>query len=68
MDRHTLERVEKSGSLGGIWAYVIARPENERVTVIDRVVTFLSRIAMFLILIGVAITFYEVFMRIRYDV
>ena len=63
MDQHTKELVQGRGVIGGIWAFIAARPDNERVTVIDRVVTVISRAAMFLILIGVAITFYEVFMR-----
>ncbi len=63
MDQHTKDLVEGRGVIGGIWAFITARPDNERVTVIDRAVTVISRIAMFLVLAGVAITFYEVFMR-----
>ena len=63
MDQHTKELVEGRGVIGGIRAFITARPDNERVTVVDRVVTAVSRVAMFLILFGVAITFYEVFMR-----
>ncbi len=39
------------------------RPFGERVTVIDRVVTTVSRFAMLLIVLGAAITFFEVVMR-----
>ena len=63
MDQHTRELVEGRGVIGGILAFIAARPDNERVTVVDRVVTVISRMAMFLILFGVGITFYEVFMR-----
>ncbi len=63
MDQRTRELVEGRGVIGGILAFIAARPDNERVTVVDRVVTVISRMAMFLILFGVGITFYEVFMR-----
>lgn len=63
MDRNTLKLVESSGPIRGVWAYLFARPDNDRVTWVDRVVTTFSRLSMFLILAGVFITFYEVFMR-----
>ncbi|MDE2791090.1 MAG: TRAP transporter small permease [Paracoccaceae bacterium] len=63
MDEKTLEQVSGRGPLGGIWAFIVARPDNERVTGVDRVMTVISRLSMFLVLLGVAITFYEVFMR-----
>jgi len=63
MDPHTRKQVEARGPIGGVWAYIVARPDNERTTGFDRIVTFVSRIAMFLILLGVLFTFYEVLMR-----
>ena len=63
MDEKTLERISGRGPLGGIWAFIFARPDNKRITGVDRVITVISRVAMFLVLIGVSITFYEVFMR-----
>ena len=63
MDADTRKRVEGKGVLGGIWAYITARPDSERVTILDHAVTVISRVAMFLILLGVLFTFYEVLMR-----
>ncbi len=63
MDRKTKELIESKGLFGGIWAYVTAPPDNERITAADRIVTFVSRIVMFFILAGVFVTFYEVVMR-----
>jgi len=63
MDARTKALIADKGVLAGIWIYVTARPDNERVTLFDRIVTSVSRIAMFLILVGVLITFYEVVMR-----
>jgi len=40
-----------------------SQPESERLTIVDRAVTLISRISMLLILVGVAITFFEVVMR-----
>jgi len=63
MDARTKALIAGKGVLAGILSYVAARPDNERVTLFDRIVTSFSRVAMFLILIGVLITFYEVVMR-----
>lgn len=63
MKIRTRKLVEGKSALGGVWAYITAPPENERYTVFDRIVTFVSRMAMFVVLGGVFITFYEVVMR-----
>lgn len=63
MDARTRARITDRGGLPGIWIYITGRPDNDRVTLFDRVVTSISRVAMFLILAGVLITFYEVLMR-----
>jgi len=63
MDPLTKERVTGKGPISGTWAYITGRPDNKRVTVFDRLVTAFSRTAMFLILLGVGLTFFEVLMR-----
>ena len=63
MDPRTQKQIESRGPIGGTWAYITAEPENERYTIFDKIVTAFSRAAMFLILLGVGLTFYEVLMR-----
>ncbi len=63
MDQRTRELVQSKGVIGGIAAYITAPPEGERYTPLDRVVTVISRVTMFLIFAGVLVTFYEVAMR-----
>ena len=67
MDQRTRELVESKGLIGGIAAYIAAPPEGERYTPLDRVVTAISRVTMFLIFAGVLVTFYEVVMRRVFD-
>jgi len=63
MDSRTKALVQSRGPLGGVWAYITAKPDSPRLTIFDRVVTSISRVMMFLILAGVFVTFYEVVMR-----
>ena len=51
------------GFLKGIQKLVMAPPNGERTTVIDRIVNTFSRFAMLLILIGAGITLFEIVMR-----
>ena len=51
------------GYLRRILQWVVAAPDNEVVTIVDRAVTVLSRVAMFLTAAIVLIIFYEVVMR-----
>ena len=67
MDQRTRELVDSKGLIGGIAAYIAAPPEGERYTPLDRVVTAISRVTMFLIFAGVLVTFYEVVMRRVFD-
>ena len=57
------ERGDGAGYLRRIWRWVVAAPDNEVVTIVDRAVTVLSRAAMFLTAVIVLIIFYEVVMR-----
>jgi len=59
--RHS--KVKQRGPLGTVAAFLIERPGNVKVTVVDRAVVLLSRVTMMLIILGVSITFYEVVMR-----
>lgn len=63
MDAKTRELLEQGSVLRGLWVWVFGRPDNPRVTPIDRFVSALSRLTMFLTVIVVVITFYEVVMR-----
>lgn len=63
MDAKTRELLEQGNVVRGLWVWVVGRPDNPRITVIDRVVSALSRLTMFLTVIVVLITFYEVVMR-----
>ncbi len=63
MDERTRRLIEDRGVLRGLAAYVTAPPDNDRTTFLDRFVSIVSRISMFLILAGVLFTFYEVVMR-----
>lgn len=63
MDAKTRELLEQGNVLRGLWVWVFGRPDNPRVTPIDRLVSALSRLTMFLTIIVVLITFYEVIMR-----
>lgn len=63
MDAKTRKLLEQGNVLRGLWVWVVGRPDNPRVTPIDRFVSALSRLTMFLTVIVVVITFYEVIMR-----
>ena len=63
MDEKSKSIISQKNFLSAIWTYVIMRPDNPKITLFDRLVTSISRITMFLILIGVFITFYEVLLR-----
>ena len=63
MDAKTRELIRKGSIPRGLWTWVLGRPDNPRVTPVDRFVSVLSRLAMFLTVVVVVITFYEVVMR-----
>ena len=63
MDAKTRELIQNGSILRGLLVWVFGRPDNARVTPVDRVVTVLSRLTMFLTVVVVVITFYEVVMR-----
>ena len=63
MDAETRELIRKGSILRGLRVWVLGRPDNPRVTPVDRFVSVLSRLAMFLTVVVVVITFYEVVMR-----
>ncbi len=52
-----------TGYLRRVWQWIVEAPDNEVVTIVDRIVTLLSRVAMFLTAVIVVIIFYEVVMR-----
>ena len=63
MDARTRELIEKGSILRGLRVWVFGRPDNPLVTPVDRFVSAVSRLAMFLTVVVVVITFYEVVMR-----
>lgn len=67
MNQYTPDKAEKSGSNRQLSSYFIEIPENKNVTVVDHAVVLLSRVSMLLILVGVAITFFEVVMRYAFN-
>jgi len=65
LPRHN--KLKQKGAIGTVVAFLIARPENEKVTFVDKAVLFLSRVTMMLIIVGVTITFFEVVMRYAFN-
>ena len=63
MDARTRELIQQGSILRGLLVWVFGRPDNPLVTPVDRVVSVVSRLTMFLTVIVVVITFYEVVMR-----
>ena len=63
MDAKTRELIKQGSVLRGLRVWVFGRPENPLVTPIDRIVSVVSRLTMFLTVVVVVITFYEVVMR-----
>lgn len=63
MDQNTRIKVESGGLVRGVRDWIIARPDNRKVTIVDRFVSIVSRLAMLLTAVIVLITFYEVVMR-----
>lgn len=63
MDERTRGLIESGSLLRGLGRWLTSRPPEARVTVIDRINAFVSRVAMLLTAIAVIITFYEVVMR-----
>ncbi|MFK8036386.1 MAG: TRAP transporter small permease subunit [Hyphomicrobiales bacterium] len=56
-----------SGFLKSIQMLMLAPPHGKRTTIIDRIVSVFSRLAMLLILVGVSITLYEIVMRYVFE-
>ena len=63
MDARTRELIQQGSILRGLLVWVFGRPDNPLVTPVDRFVSVVSRLTMFLTVVVVAITFYEVVMR-----
>ena len=63
MQEHTPTGAEGRPALRRALAWLLAPPPDETVTWIDRATTFVSRIAMLLIVVIVGIIFFEVTMR-----
>jgi len=63
VDDRTRELIRQGSILRGLLVWVLGRPDNPRVTPVDRIVSVVSRLTMFLTVIVVVITFYEVVMR-----
>ena len=63
MNDDTKRIIASSSVPRGVLIWLIAAPDNETVSFIDRITTFFSRIVMVLIILAVAVTFYEVVSR-----
>ena len=63
MKKHERNQVDRTSPVRAITEFLFAHPDNETITIVDRVVVVVSRVSMLLILLGVAITFFEVLMR-----
>ncbi len=55
--------MDQKGLFSAVSEFLKARAQNEKVTIVDKVVLRFSRASMLLIILAVAITFYEVVMR-----
>lgn len=63
MDKRAGEGAAPKGVLAGVWSWLVAPGDGPPPTPFDRAVLFVSRIAMWLTVVVVLITFYEVVMR-----
>ena len=63
MQKHLREKLVRPSLLSDITEFLFLQPDNEAITIVDRVVVIVSRLSVLLILLGVAITFFEVVMR-----
>jgi len=63
MNQQKQSKAIQKNLLSVVSEFLNARPQNEKMTVVDRVVLRLSHLSMLLIILAVAITFYEVVMR-----
>lgn len=63
MDPTVKHSIEGAGAVRGTLLWVVGRPDNPTVTLVDRFNTVLARLAMFLTAIVVLITTFEVVMR-----
>ena len=63
MKKHERNQVDRTSPVRAITEFLFAHPDNETITIVDRVVVVVSRVSMLLILMGVAIAFFEVLMR-----
>jgi TRAP-type C4-dicarboxylate transport system permease small subunit len=63
MNQHKHNETDQLGPIGTLGGLLKARPEKGRFTIVDRAVLILSHVSMLLILLGVAITFFEVVAR-----
>ena len=63
MNEETKRIIASSGVVRGVLIWLTAPPDNETVSYVDRISTFLSRLVMVLIIVAVTVTFYEVVSR-----
>ena len=63
MEKHLRDKVGRPSPLNAIAEFLFVQPDNEAITIVDRIVVVVSRLSMLLILLRVAITFFEVVMR-----
>jgi len=63
MKKHERNQVDRTSPVRVITEFLFAHPDNETITIVDRVVVVVSRVSMLVILLGVAIAFFEVLMR-----
>jgi TRAP-type C4-dicarboxylate transport system permease small subunit len=63
MNQYKHDETDQLGPIVTLVAFLKARPEKGKVTIVDRAVLILSHASMLLILLGVVITFFEVVAR-----